>query len=638
MRKAAVIIGVDRTGTLTPLKSAARGAESVAAWLSGEGFDVACLTDRTEPVTCGAVEDALGKFVTVPPRYNLLLVYFSGHGYWQARTDQWLLSGAPVKAREAVNLSAAMELAKYSGIPNVVFISDACRSIPVSRGASLVDGSPIFPNYDDITTASKIDYFKATSEATSAWEGLVDGAPQSVLTTALMRAFESPFPDMIRLVTDGDRTITVVPNRRLERFLQEEVDGLLAKIDPMLVQQLEINVPSGDDVYIAKVKDTPADVVAPTAPAPDPTSAPRPGSAPSERGPMPAPPPPVPQAPPREDGFAGAEPPAARPVDPGRRAADVVAQALASKAFIGADAAEALTVHDAGTEAAIQERMPSDNLTSFETGTGFGVTGTTITRVLASRRLGAASPAIPRGGSEYVHVQVNTQGPTSVAIQFADGRSTVLPAFPGYLGHIAYGPEGISTVSYVPSERDPRHDDYLATRKELDRLRAMVALAVDRNTFRLGSKRAANEFAQRIRPLKRVDPTLGLYAGIAYDAAGNTDALVSVVDFMREDIGVDLFDLRLLTWRSPQLALLPTRVVPFCPMLTESWNLLATRPSRAPKAAPVEGGDTTAPDLRPIATAALLELRQHLCNSLWTTFEPEGADFLFTAVETGLLE
>src|SRR5688500_18956678 len=95
-KAAAVIIGVDKTGGFDPLKSAARGAREVAAWLKSEGFDVECLTDGPgTPVTATAVSTAISKFATKPPTYDLLVVYFSGHGQWHTRADHWLLSGAP---------------------------------------------------------------------------------------------------------------------------------------------------------------------------------------------------------------------------------------------------------------------------------------------------------------------------------------------------------------------------------------------------------------------------------------------------------------------------------------------------------------------------------------------------------------
>lgn len=171
LSKAAIVIGVDKPGNFSPLKSAAAGAEDVADWLRGEGYDVTCITDKKKPVTATNIEKAIFGYVTQPARYHMLVVYFSGHGQYHALADHWLLSGAPMSTSEAINLEGAIDVAKYSGIPNVVFISDACRSIPDSRTGVKVKGIDAFPNYSDVTISSKIDYFKATSESLPAFEG-----------------------------------------------------------------------------------------------------------------------------------------------------------------------------------------------------------------------------------------------------------------------------------------------------------------------------------------------------------------------------------------------------------------------------------------------------------------------------------
>ena len=116
VKKAAVIIGVGKTGGLVPLKSPVPGAKRVADWLKGEGFEVQCLTDEFRPVIAGEVKRAIKSFVTLPPRLNLLVVYFSGHGYWYPRSDQWLLSQAPTEPDEAINVRSAMNSAKRTVI------------------------------------------------------------------------------------------------------------------------------------------------------------------------------------------------------------------------------------------------------------------------------------------------------------------------------------------------------------------------------------------------------------------------------------------------------------------------------------------------------------------------------------------
>jgi hypothetical protein len=174
----------------------------------------------------------------------------------------------------------------------------------------------------------------------------------------------------------------------------------------------------------------------------------------------------------------------------------------------------------------------------------------------------------------------------------------------------------MSNVSYVPSSNHWRWNQYRFRRNDIDRLRAMVALAVDHNTFRVKSKREAQGLAELIRVDKGIDPTLGLYAAHAFSQAGNDDEVVSVIDFMRNDLNADFYDTRLLAGRRPTA--LPIPVVPFCPMLTQSWHLLRARRTDLP--------------------AVLQQARAYLCGSLWTTFEPVGADAIIEAVTGGQLQ
>lgn len=602
MRKAAaVVIGVNTTGGLTPLTSAADGAERLAHWLASDGFDVTCLTDRTTPVTRHDIEQAIRAYVTMPARYELLLVYFSGHGYWSARNDTWLLSGAPDEPEEAVNLFTATERAKYTGIPNIVFISDACRSIPDSRTASSITGTGLFPSFRDVTRASKIDSFKATLEAIPAWEGMIDGRKQSLLTAALLSAFEQPEPDMIRDVQVGGGSLLIIPNRRLEDYLQRKVDEFLAVIDPMITQDLDITVPSSDLVYLATVRQKPqsADVGAP----PD---APLPMNPPAGLEPLLVPPP-------HSKPSRGV-----RQRSAGREVAAAISSVLSTSGFGGAMAKDALTLDDPVAAEDVRARTPVENLTHLESQCGFGVSGAVIADATVSQYAGAAHAEVLSTGTpggEPGLIRIFTSAPVSCAIRFADGRSTVVAALPGYIGHIAAGPDGVRNVSYVPSNNTSRYADYEQRRDELDQMRALVAVAVERNVFAFRSARTADALASRIRFVKTIDPTLGLYAGLAFSRSGNETEQTSVMLAMRDDLGADLYDVRVFADRLPVGRAENVPVVPFCPMLTESWNLLIARDTK----------------LDPM----LHEMRGYLANSLWSTFNPDIADDIFNAINSG---
>ena len=228
MSKAAIVIGVNKTGGLTPLKAAVSGAREFAEWIKGEGFDVHLFVDEPEPVKVRVSEifDTTKSLIDTGV-LEQIVVYFSGHGFMHNYSEFWMLSGAPDNPAEAICVRENIELAKESGTNNVVFISDACRSVPQNFRASNVKGSWIFPNLRvSQGTRPKIDKFYATLPSDPALEMKIDeNAMESagVFTYCFLQAFKEPYPDMIRQIESEGRKIQVVPNRRLEEYLMIEV-------------------------------------------------------------------------------------------------------------------------------------------------------------------------------------------------------------------------------------------------------------------------------------------------------------------------------------------------------------------------------------------------------------------------------
>jgi hypothetical protein len=96
-----------------------------------------------EPVTAADVRRWIRAFVDLGT-VEQLIVYFAGHGVNLWLGEYWLLSGAPDDPNEAVNMRASADLARYCGIPHVVFISrrlsrtdaDSIQAHGASREAS----------------------------------------------------------------------------------------------------------------------------------------------------------------------------------------------------------------------------------------------------------------------------------------------------------------------------------------------------------------------------------------------------------------------------------------------------------------------------------------------------------------------
>ncbi|HEX2367319.1 MAG TPA: caspase family protein, partial [Bradyrhizobium sp.] len=149
-------------------------AKSVADWLDREQFKVVAILDDAAPVTANAVRQAVTDFVN-QPSLTQLVVYFSGHGMSVGFNEYWLLSGAPDDPNEAVSLVECFELAHMSGIPNVVFISDACRSTSPDFNTSLIRGTLIFPNRPAAPGGGQtdVDRFLATGPGAASFEARV---------------------------------------------------------------------------------------------------------------------------------------------------------------------------------------------------------------------------------------------------------------------------------------------------------------------------------------------------------------------------------------------------------------------------------------------------------------------------------
>jgi hypothetical protein len=80
MKKAALVIGVNKTGDLPVLRAAASSADEFATWAENSGFDLKLITDmHGKAVTLSEIKTAIKAFVD-PPIYSQLIVHFSGHG------------------------------------------------------------------------------------------------------------------------------------------------------------------------------------------------------------------------------------------------------------------------------------------------------------------------------------------------------------------------------------------------------------------------------------------------------------------------------------------------------------------------------------------------------------------------------
>jgi Caspase domain len=565
VKAAAVVIGVDRTGGLTTLKAAASGAQDVAAWLAQSGYEVTSFTDAPDKngnrkaVTRKEIFDAVSEYVG---RDNLdkLVIYFAGHGYLRSPSEIWLLSGAPGDPSEAVDQTTSVDMARASNIPNVVFISDCCRSVASELIGQKVTGATIFPNRAAGRIAPEIDNFFATRPGTAAIESEVkEWAKASGLFTRVLTASHRD-PPSDKLLVVGNRQ--AVPSRWLRSVLPDRVDEEAQRTSLALTQRADIRLET-ENAYLAFAQFTP--------------------------------PPPPPQPPIAVNDFfrfgggggdfkdlsslfRGLRGTGDR-AEPARRWRDRTPKRAAPPAavrgfedFIREDASEAelgalaRRVDDVRKQTPAGELVPDPSIPVW-----IAVEGTSVCRT-ASLEGGRPVRLLEHSGARAVGIPLDRdRHACSVAVEFADGSSIVVAGFRDYLCRIKAGGAGVEEVGYAPFA-GPNRERYQELHEKIDEMRALANAAAARGLLHVDRK-DGSRLARATRRYKLFDPALGMVASLAYAAAGMREAAGSVRRYAQADLRVDQFDIWLLAGAAaPDLP-----VYPFCPMMTQSWSYLDAR-------------------------------------------------------------
>ena len=618
MSRIAIVIGVNKPRAPAPLQGAVNDAKAFAGWIAKQGFEVKAFTDEKEPVTFVGIFTEVERIVTAAT-YSQVVIYFAGHGLQNGGSEVWLLSGAPNNASEAISVEASVMAARESGLTSVVFISDACRSIPSGMQSSRVDGGSIFPNLPlRRPTRPEIDRLFATLPSLVAVEAANadDKARRGgIFTREFMKGYYEPPSAFVDKVPENGQLIEVVTNRKLRDLVRDLIEDAASDEMPKAGQTPEFILESVQ-AYVGRVERAPKGlIVEPDLDLPGLESLSR-----LEKG-----------LSTRFENFElrrdrGSRPRLPRERKPEReRTSPPSVAALARQAIEvatqgqGARAAAALArekQHGVGISDAIVRYSGQAPVDHFETQTGFAVNGASV--VMANSLQFPAELL----GNQLVRLQpVRIDAASaSVLIEFEDGKGTVLPGLRGYIGHIFVDDGVVTNVNYVPSANSTRWNEYQTVREDVEALRAAVAAAAGLGVFRIAPQEAQS-FADKVRKLKVFDPTLGLYAAYAYASAGLEADVESVLQYMRADLKAELFDVAMLARRGvgpreagPDPAKdLP--ILPFCPMLRQGWSLLAVRDAQLPQAA--------------------REARNWLLPALWTTFAPHGVQLLRNAMERG---
>jgi caspase domain-containing protein len=568
---------------MTPLQAAVQGARDFELWAKAQGCNTTLLTDDDlERVTVAEIFDAVEQVVNAGT-YGQLIIYFSGHGILTAPgAEYWLLSRGPQNPNEAVNVSRSVVDARNSGIPHVVFVSDACRSSVTGPPLSGVTGSVIFPSRPIGLRQGEIDVYYATRPGDPAYEVPEAEATQryrGIFTDGLLKAVKAPPDSLVETVLIGSANTGVISSRKMKEHLEATVPVDAADIDVKLRQAPQIIVETALPKYFAEVSA---------------------GSVVSTRAPAPGPLPPSPTV-------------------------DRALLALFSLHLAGLEGtppsqADTDLAEHAGLLRQVQDIVATRGRSRFETRTGFTIFG--VNQVDAEAQRWRPDPPFPEAANgPGWHVRLNPQPgqdvrqPSTIVFSFDGMSGAAMAILPGFIGTLIVENGRVTSVNYVPSQGTSRYTEYEQREGELSAMKAFAAVASRNGRFVVENENP-QQFAYRIRQAKGIDPTMGIYAGYAYAQAGKFQDVYSVYTFMRDD-EIELpipFDVGLLaTHYKPDLNQEPrARFAPFCPMLAQGWALLG---EDHPMYAPIDG-----------------ELRTHLVPSLWTTLSAEGVQIARTAI------
>lgn len=590
MRKALIAIGVGKTdGSFPALNGAAKDARDFHAWGKAQGFDCTLLVDeRKKKVRVADVYEAIDGYVR-QNIYSQIIVYFSGHGILKApECELWLMSGAPRNGNEVINVQGSIFNARTCGIPHVVFISDACRSLPTDlKNAALSPGCQVFPYIAWRPPVPEVDVFYATLPGDIALELPPDETitrDRGLLTQCLLAALEGKVPEVIESANVDGVAGHIVSSRPLKAWLTSELPLAASDISFKLQQHPDVRIESDMPKYLSKLNGgASAFKLVPSSAAAAQTWSIAHGMH-------------------QNAGKARRLVPVRDPVRNGQRlnlgqSSTTVTSSLATPLGKGGQRDSISRVLHAAS--------PAQHVH-----TGFVSQGGWIESAMGER-----GAVMVSSDTRHSWIELHDEGglpgipfgtPTErVALRFANGRGIVLAVLPGYFATVVFDGDQIATVNYTPSLGSPNFQEFASCSTEIEERRTQVAVAAKQGTFSLESADIKNA-AEFVRTGEAVDTTLSIYLSYAYARAGKFAAIHEISAMLSRRGQPIPFDVAMLAAQGSGGAF--ARELPGMPMLTQGWMMFGEYEAVLPQ--------------------PLSQVRQFLLPSLWATFSPDGMSIL----------
>lgn len=599
-----ISIGINNTEGLQPLQGAVKGAADFAGWGNSQGYRTTLITDESGDVSQNQIFTEINKIVNAK-NCEKLIIFFSGHGILRSPSQEiWLLNQAGNNPNESVNLTESIEYARLSGIPYIVFISDACRVLPKELQFT-GNGSLIFPIRPDTGQDCFIDLLYATRPGNPASEVSVSKSSEKfgLFTQTVVEVLKGDYPELIKqdagvslnsyydaqslasdkdykklaggswfintinseesiksLVSEKAKAISISLKQSPEIRIQyqnpkphlSEFDDSAAK-NMLLSSKKEIKIKTSADKMIVKGV--------------------------------------------QENLQTGME---TLKID--NRSFKSILNGFES-------IPNSIDMYDIKSNLVKNSEIIFDakGKPAFETYTGFSVTGAKVKEVLINCNHDIEYY------NENVNIRVYKESQTfSALIVLNNGQSVPVAVLDGYIGTLVFKKNRLLTINYTPSRNTFKYAFYEQFEDKISFVRAFVAGAANEGFDY--SKVFENEFNDQrlffsdagsyLRQEKSLDPSLGLYAVYAYMQQGKTKDIESVYRFMQMEPDNMIFDVAMLAGELEN----QFNTAPFCPMIALGWAYNGK--------------------FKNVVNNGVMEASKTILPNLWTTFDKRGTAIL----------
>lgn len=590
MKRAAVLIGVKKTGNLTPLEDTVRSLDRMSEWaIKKQNFDpsmVKVISDEMGSVNIQRIYDVIEELVQ-ESGLQQLLVYFVGHGVNQGRNEYWLLSNAPRDPNAAVNVSASACLARTVGISHVVMISDTCRTAAEGIRYQSVNGGLIFPNEDSaLLRENPVDLFFACQLGSPAFEireaQTSASTYTSIYTDELIKSLSGGYPNLVELLSMESETTGFIRPRPLGEHLAAVLSTRLAGKETLVGPLTQIpwsTITSGPEAWLARfvdqrvVRKNSKGVVVRRKPELDASNSMR-----------------------------------------------TVSYGLFKAALIENAPVVDELLRTRGNVLNMSQLVNTFEITArkfgptqLETRCGFKVCGQRFESAFALR----VKTRLLGNEGDFVQVSGTPYPGANVLLTFKNGTGLILPAIPEFIGEIIFENNELLSISYVPSENSQRYHAYNLQEAQLRLLNSVVVSMTRMGVFRL-EREDAPTLANKIRNAKNAFPTLALHAAYAYFEQQLGAMITDMCDIDKNDLGFQFFDIALLARSaSNRNNECEYHLFPSFPLLSQGWALL--------------------PALHVNLPIQLMELQRCLVPSIWSVFDQRGTKILQSLIHEGEL-